>query len=60
MSTSESRQRSKLVGVRLLPEEHHALKLEADRQGLTVPALILSTLRLAVPDVVARGELQPI
>lgn len=51
MSTSESRKRSKLVGVRLRPEEHHALKVEADRQGLTIPALILSTLRVAVPDV---------
>ena len=57
MSTSESRQRSKLVGLRLLPEEHHVLKLEAERQGLSVPALILSTLRLAVPQVA--NDVQP-
>ena len=58
MSTSESRQRSKLVGVRLLPEEHQALKVEADRQGISVPALILDSLRMRVPHVVGDGELQ--
>jgi predicted HicB family RNase H-like nuclease len=58
VSASESRQRSKLVGLRLLPQEHRALKVEADRQGITVPTLILNRLRLDDPDLVAAGDTQ--
>lgn len=42
MSTSESRQRTKLIGLRLLPEELEILQRDADSRGLTVPALLLS------------------
>lgn len=59
MSVSENRQRNKLVGLRLLPEEHRALAAQAARLGVTVPALILDTLRStdtlpATPELIAR------
>lgn len=43
------------------PQIHRLLRrlTTKERMGLTVPALILSTLRLAVPQVVTTGRLQP-
>jgi predicted HicB family RNase H-like nuclease len=48
---SETRQLTKLVGVRLAPEDHDALSIEASRRQISVPELLrevaLSTLSAA-------------
>jgi len=49
---SESRQRTKLLGVRLLPEEHEQLKEMAEAQGITMSEFVISSLRKAAPDVI--------
>ena len=49
---SETRQRTKLLGVRLLPEEHELLKEMAEARGISLSELVISSLRKAVPDVI--------
>ena len=53
MSVSEKRHRTKIAGVRLLPEEHQALKDIADEQGVSMSELIVHSLRQAGIDVIA-------
>jgi predicted HicB family RNase H-like nuclease len=53
VSVSEKRHRTKMAGVRLLPEEHQALKDIADEQGVSMSELIVNSLRQAGIDVIA-------
>jgi hypothetical protein len=53
VSVSEKRHRTKMAGVRLLPEEHQALKSIADEQGVSMSELIVNSLRHAGIDVIA-------
>lgn len=47
MSTSESRELTKVVGLRLAPAEYRKFKEEADEAGIHVPTLIRQ--RLGMP-----------
>lgn len=52
---TESRQRTKLLGVRLLPEEHEALRAVADNLGVSMSEVVMQSLRKVVPGVVLEG-----
>ena len=56
MSVSEKRHRTKLLGVRLLPDEHEALRVIADQQGVSMSELVVNSLRQAVPDVIGATQ----
>lgn len=56
MSVSEKRHRTKLLGVRLLPDEHEALRVIADKQGVSMSELVVNSLRQAVPDVIGAAQ----
>lgn len=45
---SEKRQRTELVVIRLLPEEHASLIIAAHQRGITVSALIRDRLRQVI------------
>lgn len=52
---TETRQRTKLLGVRLLPEEHEALRVVADTLGVSMSEVVMQSLRKVVPGVVLEG-----
>jgi predicted HicB family RNase H-like nuclease len=56
MSVSEKRQRTKLLNVRLLPEEHLALKEIASEQGLSLSELVVNSLRQLAPGVIGSSR----
>lgn len=49
MSVSESRQRTKLVGVRLLPEQHDRIREAAEERGMTMSELVIDLVRAGAP-----------
>lgn len=49
---SETRQRTKLVGVRLLPEQHERLREAADAQGVSMSELVISLIRSSAPGLI--------
>lgn len=48
---TETRQRTKLMGVRLLPEEHERLRAAAARQGISMSELVITLVRTSAPDL---------
>jgi hypothetical protein len=56
MSCSENRQRTKLMTVRLLPEEHDRLRLAAEQEGLSISELVLALMQRSAPGLIRRGE----
>lgn len=51
MSNSESRQRTKHMIVRLLPEEHERIRNAAKDQGMSISELVLGLMRNSAPDL---------
>ena len=49
MSQSESRQRTKLMGVRLLPEQHDRIREAAEERGMTISELVIDLVRASAP-----------
>jgi len=49
---SENRQRTKLVGVRLLPEEHKRIREAADAQGVSMSEFVLTLIRSSSPGLI--------
>ena len=56
MSVSEKRQRTKLLGVRLHPDEHSAFKEFADLQAADMAELALRALKDAYPEIFDPAE----
>ena len=52
MSQSKSRQRSRLMGIRLLPEEHDRIREAAEERGVTMSELVVSLLRTGAPGLI--------
>ena len=52
MSQSEIRQRTKLMGVRLLPEEHDRIREAAEQRGVSMSELVISLLRSSAPGLI--------
>lgn len=48
---TETRQRTKLMGVRLLPEEHERIREAAAQQGISMSELVISLVRSSAPDL---------
>ena len=56
MSDSESRQRTKLMGVRLLPEEHDRIREAAEQQGMSMSELVISLVRSSAPGLIGARD----
>ena len=55
MSQSESRQRTKLMGVRLLPEQHDRIREAAEELGMTISELVIDLVRASAPGLLDDG-----
>jgi len=49
---TETRQRTKLMGVRLLPEEHDRIREAAAQQGVSMSELVISLVRSSAPGLI--------
>ena len=49
---TETRQRTKLVGVRLLPEEHDRIREAAEVQGVSMAEFVISLVRSSAPGLI--------
>jgi len=56
MSDSENRQRTKLMGVRLLPEEHDRIREAAEQQGMSMSELVISLMRSSAPGLIGARD----
>ena len=49
---TETRQRTKLMGVRLLPEEHDRIRVAAEQHGMSMSEFVLGLVRRGAPDLI--------
>ena len=49
---TETRQRTKLMGVRLLPQEHDRIREAAEMQGVSMSELVISLVRSSAPGLI--------